>query len=131
MPTKPKLPENWDPSALTDTVTFRDKTYTIRELSVLEFKKINDRAEITETIMIGGDEREIKRVDANIQSNLMVEACVFPQPAPPVGIRLFSGLWEKVRALNFGEEPDQTPKKRGKSDGDESGAAADEADSGN
>jgi hypothetical protein len=98
------------PDFLTRTVIFRGTEYVIRELSIGEFDDITEQATVKRTVRDGdGNETEVDQLDGQLQSRLMMKACVAPSvSAGKIGVRLYGGLNRAIQEMHFSAEPDET-----------------------
>ena len=97
---------------MTKEVTFRGTAYTIRELSIGEFDEITEQSTVKRMVRdLEGNETEVERLDGQLQSRLMMAACVTPKVKPAeLPVRLYGGLQAAIQELHYSAEPDETTK---------------------
>lgn len=111
------------------TIFAREKTYTFRELSMAEYKKLLKLAEQPDPEKPGQS-----KVDDDLLLEMMIAKCsIEPKMTPAIledlGMRLVRRIQAEVNWLHFGPEPDTDPSKKDekKDEDEDKGEAAAES----
>lgn len=129
VPEVPAEEASFEPTGFTDGLAweiheFRGVRYKVTELSIGEYDEIVKKATRTEkrTSPITGNPEDVEMLDQQLQSRLMLKACVVEPSRIDVtklGTRLIVTLNSIVNRLHYGDEPDAiAPKKKDGEDKD-------------
>lgn len=118
--------EGFDKGLAWARYSFRGEEYKITELPIGEYDEIVKKATRKQTVEDPdtGAKQEVELLDQNLQSRLMLEACIVEPKGAKVkelGTRLVVALNRVVNRLHYGDEPDALRPVKKDGDDDEEG----------
>jgi len=115
-----------NPELIVETVTLRGTEYTVRELTIAEYRKINEQATVKRRIEDDlGEGTTLEAIDNDLQMGLIVDLTVTPAvKLTAVGVRLYGALTRTVNKVNFDVDEELKPSAEKKAESTGEGEAA-------